>query len=170
MPAEDANTFSRAKETEQTLVSWSTKTRPFKRRSKEFYIKLVSIASLIGIVLFIIEGIMPVLLLVSIIFLFYVLSTVEPEDVNCEITNLGIKIDGKRQEWSTLGRYWFVNRMGSELLVIETNSITGRLELMINPEIKDKLKSSLSKFLDHEEVPASSVDRASNWLDRKISS
>src|SRR3989344_1449467 len=53
--------------------------RPFKTRSREFYVTLFAITGLVGLILFIAEGAMPVVLLIAIVFLFYILSTVAPE-------------------------------------------------------------------------------------------
>src|SRR5437870_723160 len=87
---------------EQDLVVWSAPARPFKRWDRQFYIKLISIVALVGAVLFLIEGFMPVILLVSLVFLFYVIFTTEPEIIQYKITNLGIRIGDTLTEWSSL--------------------------------------------------------------------
>ena len=68
-------------ELEKVLFSWKAPMRPFKARDREFWITTIVIAVIFGFILFLIEGVMPVILIVSIIFLYYVLSTVKPEEI-----------------------------------------------------------------------------------------
>lgn len=153
---------------EKTLVEWSTPERPFKKRGREFYVTLISIVALFAAILFIIEGIMPVIFLVSLLFLFYVLSTVPPRMVDCRITNKGILFATKFTEWSGFGRFWFTNRWGTDLLVLETHSIPGRLEIVVNESLKPTILEALNKYLTHEEIPASSIDKLISWASKKL--
>jgi hypothetical protein len=144
---------------EKTFLKWVAPSRPFKRRNRDFYITVVTIASLFGLVVFLIEGVMPILLLISLIFLFYVMSTIQPDDVEYQITNLGILIDGKRSSWETMNRFWFTKRLGSELMVVETVNLPGRLEIMIKPELKGDILKTMSDYLTHEQVSPSLIDK-----------
>ena len=60
-------------EPEKDLFAWRAPARPFKRRNKEFWTRIMVIAAIFGLILFLIEGAMPVILIISIIFLYYVL-------------------------------------------------------------------------------------------------
>jgi 4-amino-4-deoxy-L-arabinose transferase-like glycosyltransferase len=151
---------------EKSLISWSAPSRPFKRRSKDFYTTVIVMAALFGLVLFLVEGLMPILLLISLVFLFYVMSTIEPENIDYEITNLGIKIAGKRTDWKAMGRFWYAKRFGSELLVIETTNLVGRMEIMVKPEVKEQVTKIISQHLLHEQVPPSSLDKLASWSSR----
>lgn len=153
---------------EKTLFSWSAPSRPFKPRSRDFYVKVVSMAILFGVVLFIIDGIMPVLLIVALLFLFYVLSTVKPEDIEYKLTNRGIYIADRRTDWDTLGRFWFVSRMGADLLAIEASNITGRLEIMVPDSDRDKVEEIIGKYLVHEQVPPTFFDKAARWASDRL--
>jgi len=144
---------------EKILLTWQASSRPFKRRSKDFYVTLVTMASVVGLVIFLVEGFMPILLLISLLFLFYVLSTVEPETIEYQITSLGIRIADKTTEWEMMKQFWFTKRFGCELLVIEIFRIPGRIELVIGEGKKTEIKKELEKRLVHQEVPASSLDR-----------
>jgi len=153
---------------EEVLVSWVAPSRPFKKRSRDFYITMISVGTLIGVVLLLIEGIMPVLLLIGIGFLGYVLFNVKPDDIEYQVTNYGIKIAGQRIEWDILGRFWFTNRLGNELLIIEAGNIAGRLELVVTPEAKTQLEKVLSDFLIHEEIPPAFFDKAASWASKRL--
>src|SRR6476660_4288551 len=112
---------------EKELFSWKGPSRPFKRRDREFWVTVGAIAFIGGLILFLIEGVMPVVLIISVIFLFYVLSTVPPETIEYSITNMGVKIADRRTDWDNLTRYWFTKRFDSDLLVFEMVSLPGRL-------------------------------------------
>lgn len=119
-------------------------------------------SALIGVVLFLIEGLMVILLMVSILFLFYVMSTIEPDKIEYEITNFGIKFGNIETPWEMLGRFWFTHRLGSKVLVVETDAITGRTEMIINEGDQEKIKNVLSKYLRYEEIPPSTMDKMVN--------
>lgn len=155
-------------DSEQEIISWIAPARPFKRRNREFWVTVIAIAAVVGLVLFLVEGFMPVLLVVSVVFLFYVLSTVEPEKIEYQITTKGIKVAGKRTDWDTMNRFWFTRRFDSDLLVIETFVLPGRLEVVLDGSKREAVKEALSKYLTHEEIPASGLDRAANWFSKKL--
>ncbi|HKC04569.1 MAG TPA: hypothetical protein VKC54_01745 [Patescibacteria group bacterium] len=156
------------REPERDIVTWTAVSRPFRRRDRQFYVTTFAIAGIVSLVLFLAEGIMPVLLIVSLVFLYYVLSTVEPEKIEYKITNKGIKFAGKRTEWQFLNRFWFSERFGSQLLVIETFQIPGRIEIVINPEIKESLKKEISAYIPFEEAAATNYDKVTNWFTSKL--
>ncbi len=96
------------------------------------------------------------------------MSTVEPENIEYKITNKGIKIAGRLNDWNMMGRFWFTKRLDNELLVIETRTLPGRMELVVTSEVKDQIKKELSEYLTHEEIPASGIDKAANWFSNKV--
>ena len=157
-----------AREPEKDLFVWRGPSRPFKTRTKEFYVTLFAIVGLVGLVLFIAEGAMPVVLLIAIVFLFYVLSTVVPEEVEYKITNQGIKVAGVRTNWEGMGRFWFTRRLDSDVLVVETFVIPGRLELVIKGEDTEVIRKNLSSYLSEEEVKPSGLEKATNWFSSKL--
>ncbi len=157
------------REPERDIVVWTAPGRPFKRRNNQFYVTVFAIAGIIGLVLFFAEGIMPVLLIIALMFLYYVLSTVEPEKVEYKVTNKGIKIADKLTEWQFLNRFWFSERFGTDLVVIETFQIPGTMEIVINPEIKESLKKEISAYIPYEaKAPSSNYDKVTNWFTSKL--
>jgi len=156
------------REPERDLVTWIAPARPFKRRDRQFYVTTFAIAGIVSLVLFLAEGVMPVILIISLVFLYYVLSTVKPEDIEYKATTKGIKIVGRLIPWQNLTRFWFSKRFDNNLLVVETPAIPGRIEMVIKPEIKDELKKKISVFIPYEEVPASGLDRVTNWVATKL--
>lgn len=165
-----ADSRPRPPEPEKELFTWKAPARPFKRRDRKFWTTVIAIATLFGVILFLVEGAMPVILIISIIFLYYVLSTVEPEVINYSITTWGVKVEDKRTEWDLITRYWFVEKLGSDVLVFETMVLPGRLELVVNKKDKEEIKKVLNKYVLYEEAPPSNLDKAANWFSKKLPS
>lgn len=168
MDSANQNESTLKPEMEKDLIIWIAPARPFKRRDKQFYVTTISIAGMVCLILFLAEGAMPVILIISLIFLYYVMSTVEPTDIEYKITNKGIKIGGNRTEWQSLGRFWFSKRFDSELLVFETRTVPNRMELVIKPEIKSEIENILKDYLVEEEISPSNLDRAVAWFSKKL--
>lgn len=156
------------KEVEKDLFTWTAAARPFKRRGREFFITVLAMAGVVGLVLFIIEGALPLILLVSLLFLFYVMSTVEPPNIEYKITNYGVKVADRRTDWTAMKRFWFTKRLDSELLVIETFGLPGRLEIVIKPELKENIKKTISDYIPFEEKSPSYVDKATTWVSGRM--
>lgn len=172
-PASDQNTQSQATSTAQSvpekeIFSWKSPARPFKKRPREFWVRTVVIAGVLGTILFIVEGAMPVVLLIAVLFLFYILSTVEPETIQYKVTSYGLRVMDRLNGWNQFTRFWFTKRMDTEMVVFETFSIPGRLELVINTNEKEKLKASLIKFIPEEEAPPTRFDKTSEWISKKF--
>ncbi len=153
---------------EKDLIVWVAPSRPFKRRDKQFYVTTISIAGMVCLILFLAEGAMPVILIISLIFLYYVMSTVPPEDIEYKITNKGIKVAGRLTEWQFFGRFWFGRRFDSELLILETKAIPNRMELVVKSEIKSEIEKNLKDYLVNEEITPSNLDKAIDWFSKKL--
>ena len=165
---EDAVTQNQKPQVEKDLVTWVAPARPFKRRDKQFYLTTISIAGIVCLILFLAEGAMPVILIISLIFLYYVLSTVPPEEIQYKITDRGVKVGNNRTDWSLLGRFWFGKRHDAELLILETATIPNRMELVIKPEIKEEIRKILKDYLVEEEISPSNLDKAIDWFSKKL--
>ena len=161
---QNSSTLKPAKE----LASWQAPERPFKRRNREFYITIVTMAAVVGLVLFLIDGWAPVILIISIVFLFYVMSTIEPGIVIYKITTNGVMVEGKLTEWANLTRFWFTHRFDSDLLVFQTLVFPGRMEFVIPLASIPAAKKALSKYLIFEEIPASTLDQLSSWFSKRL--
>jgi hypothetical protein len=155
-------------ELEKDLVKWIAPSRPFKRRDRQFYVTTISIAGMVCLILFLAEGAMPVILIISLIFLYYVMSTVPPEDIEYKITNKGIKVGGRLTEWENLGRFWFGKRFDSDLLIFETKTIPNRMELVFKSELKVEAEKTLKEYLVEEEISPSNLDKAIDWFSKKL--
>ena len=150
------------------IYEWIAPSRPFKRRDREFYVTLITISTVVGLIIFFTEGWMPVILLISLIFLFYVMNTIQPDNIKYQITNSGIKVAGRLTEWRLITRFWFTKRTNSELVVFELKSLPGRLELVITPDDKEKIKEAAAKFVIEEEASPSFLDKTTDLIAKKL--
>src|SRR3989344_3628339 len=166
MAALEENEQKRVKE--KVLITWNALSRPFKKYSKEFYVTIISAGALFGLILFMIDCILPVFLLVAVFFLFYVLNNTQPEMLTYEITNFGIKVSGSLTPWSRFGRFWFIKRFDSELLVVEVANIAGRMEIVIDKPKSAEIKKVLEEYLVFEESSPSAFDKAADWVGNKV--
>ncbi len=153
---------------EKNLFAWKAPARSYKKKGRDFWVRLMVVVSIFAFILFLIEGVMPVILLVSLLFLFYVLSTVEPERIDYTITNRGIKMAGKRTDFQIFNRFWFAKRLNNDLLVFETTQLPGRLELVVHLKDKEKIRKTLSEYLTEEVASPSNLDRVAGWVSKKF--
>jgi hypothetical protein len=156
------------REPERDIVVWTAPARPFKRHDRKFYVTTFAMAGIVSLVIFLAEGIMPVILIISLVFLYYVLSTVRPEDVEYKVTTKGVKIAESLTPWQNITRFWFVTRLPDEIMVVETVSIPGRIEIVINQGIKSALRREMSAYVSYEEATPSTVDKVTDWFSRKL--
>ncbi|MBI2007354.1 MAG: hypothetical protein HYS83_01485 [Candidatus Blackburnbacteria bacterium] len=153
---------------ERTLFSWKAPSRPFKKRDKEFFTTVGALAFLIGLILFFVEGILPVAVVIALVFLIYVLSTVQPEEVEHSITNKGVVFAGKKYRWDELVRFWFTKRFGSDLLILESVHVPNRVEMVISDADKEKIKDAVEDYLIFEEAAPNFLDKAAGWLSKRV--
>jgi len=156
------------REPERDLVVWTAPARPFKRRSRQFYVTTFAIAGIVSLVLFLAEGIMPVILIISLVFLYYVLSTVQPENIEYKVTTKGIRIANKLTEWQVLNSFWFSKSFDNDLMIIGTSMIPGRTEIVISQGVEEEIKREVSAYIPYEEIPVGALDRATSWFAGKM--
>lgn len=147
---------------------WTAPVRPFKKRNKEFFTTVLAVAFLTAVIFFVIGSWLPVIVIASLVFLVYVLSTIAPEAVEHKITSRGLSFAGKTYFWNELTRFWLTSRFGSELLVVETYRLPGRLEFVINQEDKEKIHQILQDKLPYEVASPTFLDKAASWLSRRV--
>lgn len=153
---------------EELLFHWVSPARPFKKRNREFFTTIAALGFLIGLILFFIDGVLPVAVVLALVFLVYVLASVEPEQVEHRITNKGVVFAGKRYAWDELGRFWFTQRFGNDLLIVEIFKLPGRLEIVVAPQDMLEIRKHLEPRLEFEKVAPDFVDKAAGWISKKV--
>jgi hypothetical protein len=153
---------------QEVLLAWSSPSRLFKRRDKEYFTNVGAIVFLLVIILVFAREFLLIAAVVSIVFLIYVLSTVPPEEVTHRITNLGIESAGHYYRWEELGEFWFEEQWGQTTLVLRP--VLGmRIIVLLGVQDKAHVRELIAKYIPFRENPEKSwVDNASSWLSKKI--
>jgi len=150
---------------EKTVFEWEAAERAFKSRDKDFWITAISILVIVGIILFLIGEATLIVALCSVLFLYYVLSTVPPEKVKYKITNRGMYFGELKYSWEDLDRFWFKNSLDSEMMFMETKlRFPRQISFVINPADKDQLLDIMKRKLPLIENPPSSMDKTIKWF------
>jgi len=168
MPAEK-NQKQPETRTLKTLLEWEAATRPFKKRSKEFFSTVLTIAALIVIILAFLKEWFAILAVVAFVFLVFITGKIPPENVGHKITTRGIVTGGKEYRWEQLGRFWFEEKNGQKILYVENFGFPRVLMMLLGETDKAKVKAILSDYLPEEAPEKTWIDKASQWLTTKIS-
>jgi hypothetical protein len=154
----------------KTLFEWQSDSRPFKRRDSRFFVNWGLIILMLGVILIFVSEFLLIGVLLALLFVAYVLGTVEPEKMDHKITNQGITTGGRSYLWGELTDVWYSDKHGSLLLNIGTKlRFPGRL-LMIVPFIdRDKVKEIVVEYIPFREVPPVTwMDQATEWVMAKL--
>jgi len=153
---------------EEVYLSWTSPSRLFKHRDKDFFTNIAAIVFLLTVILVFAREYLLILALLSIAFLVYVLSTVPPEEVKHRITNLGIESVGHFYRWEELVEFWFEEQWGQTMLVLRPILGT-RIIILLTGQDRAKVRELVAKNIPFREQPEKSwVDNAAHWLTEKI--
>ncbi len=153
---------------EETVLEWTAPNRPFKKRDRQFYTTITAIVFLISLILFFAGQFILIAVVISVAFLSYVSSSVPPQQVKNKITTWGIRIEDQIFFWDELGRYWFEERYGQKMILIETIRFPNRITLMLATQKKDDVEQLLSEVLIQQKPLPTGVDKAAQWLQEKL--
>ena len=164
----DTETTPDKKIQQEVLLAWSSPSRLFKKRDKEYFTNIGAIVFLLVVILVFAREFLLIAAVVSIVFLVYVLSTVPPEEVTHRITNLGVESAGHYYRWEELSEFWFEEQWGQDLLVLRP-IIGMRIIILLGVQDKVLVRILIAQYIPFREKPEKSwVDNASSWLSKKI--
>jgi hypothetical protein len=160
---------------EQLLLQWVADSRVSIRRSREYYSSLAVIVLLISLILFFAGQILLIFVLLSFLFISYVLATVKAEQVRIQVTSYGIRYNGKLYYWYQLGRFWIRKNRGVEEVHVEAPVFMGSELILLGANAQsedqvtvDDVSEMLSRFLVYEEPLPSQIDNWVQWLEEKF--
>lgn len=152
----------------EVLLSWSSPSRLFKKRDKEYFTNIGAIVFLLIVILIFAREFLLIAAVVSIVFLIYVLSTVPPEEVEHHITNLGIESAGHYYRWDTLAEFWFEEQWGQVMLIVKPMMGT-RIIILLGTQDRGKVRELIAAHIPFREKPEKTwVDNAATWLSKKV--
>lgn len=152
------------------LLEWISPSRPHRKRDKDFYTTVSTIAVLICIILFFLQEILVMFVVVAFVFLVFVLSMVPPEQIEHRIYNTGIQTGIHFHPWEDLMTYRFESRWGYEMLYVQTRQrFPGALYLLLGAMTKDKIENAIgTAIVKRDDIDNTWMDSAAEWLSKKV--
>lgn len=154
----------------RTLLAWKAPGRPFKERSREYFINALLIMVAVEIILFFFSQYLLMLLVLSLVFLAFALASVPPRVFDYRISTQGIRIENHFFIWEELYDFYFFKVHGKENLYITTKSFfPGELTLTLGDIPVDQVKNLLLHYLPFREyVEPSFIEKAGDWLEHNF--
>lgn len=153
----------------KVLYSWKAPTRPFKKRDREFWTTVIAIVFLVALILFFVKEWFLIAAVISLTFVYYVLSTVKPEEIDCVLNNKGVFYVGQLYPWEGFFRFWFSSQYDQKMVNLDMRGgLVSRLSLMVGEGDEAKIKETLSKYLTEETPNPTLIDNAGKWLQEKV--
>lgn len=153
---------------DKTLLTWTAPGRPFRTRDRSYFINILILMLIIEVILFLFSQYMLMLVVVSLVFVNYALSTVAPHDFKYKISTQGFRVQDHFYIWEELYDFYFKKQQGQEVLILRTKAFfPGELLITLGQMHKDHLKNVLLPYLPFREfVPPSSMEKAGDWLSK----
>lgn len=160
-------------EDDDVLMNWKSEAMIFGEKSRDFYSTVLVFGLLIGVILFFIEGPMPVLLTASVVFFIFVSGKNNLGEIEHTITTKGIKSGDSFYEWTSIKSYWVENRHGRDVFRLLLTSLwPGQISLVIPKVDEEKMRIRLKAILDEHTkmvVPEETgTDRFLKWISSKL--
>jgi len=152
--------------TVDTLLEWTAPGRPFRKRGKQYYLTSLLIVILVEIILFLFSQYMLMLVVLSLLFVAFSLSSVPPHDFKYRVSTEGITIEDHFFLWQELYDFYFKKREGVDVVHIRTHSyIPGELTLTLGITDREHIKSILLPYLPYREVTRQTfMEKSGDWL------
>jgi hypothetical protein len=156
--------------TENSPLEWSAPGRPFKKRSKQFYLTALLIMLLVEVILFLFSQYLLMIVVVSLVFVAFVLATVPPKNFNYRISNEGVMIEDGFFIWRELYDFYFKDRDGVKTLHLGTHAfLPGELIVTLGNMDEEKIKNALLPYLPYREyVKPTFVEKSADWLTKNF--
>jgi hypothetical protein len=154
----------------KTLLSWTAPGRPFRKRSKQFYLTVMLIALLIEVILFLFSQYLFMFVVLSVVFVGFALSSVPPKNFHYKISTEGVMIEDHFYLWQELYDFYFRKLEGEDTLHIRTQAfLPGELIFTLGGIHREQVKQSVLPFLPYREyVKPNFSERSGEWLVRNF--
>lgn len=154
----------------QILFSWKSPSHPYKKRGKLFYQTVASFTFLLVVIVFFLHEFLLIGVILSVAFVTYAVYSVPPIEIEHKITPLGFENAGRLFRWMELASFWFEDKLGDEVLVIQTHlPFFSQVRAVIDKNDKANIKQIVGKYLLFVENPTKSfVDKLSDFIQKSI--
>ena len=146
----------------RTLLSWEAPSRPFRKKDRSYYTTLAIIVILLVLILLLAKEFLLIATILSLAFVAYVLAFVPPHHIQYRISTQGITINEDFYFWHFLDAFWFKEKDGHKILIIQTRfRFPAQLMLvLLDKKEEEKVKKIVARFLPFVEVPYKS------WMEK----
>lgn len=153
-----------------TLLSWRAPGRPYKKRSKQYYLNAAIILMAIEICVFFFHDYVVMTVIAALALLAFALAAVPPHLFFYKISTEGILIEDRYYIWDELYDFYFMPQLGQDTLRIRTHSYyPGELTLVLGDVPVEQVKSVMLSYLPYREyVKPTFMDKASIWLEKNV--
>ncbi|MCX6732066.1 MAG: hypothetical protein NTV98_00825 [Candidatus Roizmanbacteria bacterium] len=151
----------------QLLFSWKAPLRAYKRRSNSILRFYVALALLLSLIVFFFGDKVLLVPILTLLFLFYVLTITPPPEIENIITVFGIETAGVTLRWEFLSHFYYTKKFHFDVLTLVSNAPYYYHAYLIVPdeEIKKSISTILSKHVMYVEKPQRSfTDKVVDWL------
>jgi len=153
---------------EEELFEWTSPERPYKKHNRQFFTTIFMIALFLSLIFFFAGQLLTIAVVLAVAFLIYVLFTIPPGEVTHKLTTYGIKVEKNMYYWEEMGRFWFTDKYGQELVNIEIGRFPFHLSLLLGDIPKDTMRRILREVLLEEKPEATPYEKMASWLHKKI--
>ena len=153
-----------------TFIEWVAPGRPFKKRTKQYYLTALLLMLLVEIILFLFSQYLLMLVVFSLVFVSFSLAAIPPKDFHYRISSEGIMIEDRFFLWQELYDFYFRTVDGVDTLHIRTEAyIPGELVITLGDTGEDEVKKAILPFLPFREyVKPTFVEKSADWLSRNF--
>ena len=150
----------------KTLLAWTAPGRPFRKRTRQYYLTSLLITLLVEIILFLFSQYLLMVVVASLVFVAFALATIPPSPFHYKISTEGITIEDHFFLWQELYDFYFRKREGIEVLHVRTHSfLPGELTITLGDVDREHIKSVLLSYLPFREVIKSTfMEKSADWL------
>ncbi len=154
----------------KTLLSWTAPGRPFRKRTKQYYLTSLLIMLFVEVILFLFSQYMLMLVVLSLVFVAFALATVPPRDFHYRISTEGVMVEDHFYLWQELYDFYFKKRNGIDVLHIRTHAfIPGELTITLGNVSEEHVKSVLLPYLPYREyIKPTFMDKSADWLSKNF--
>jgi hypothetical protein len=150
----------------RTLLSWSGPGRPYKKRSRQFFMTVILLAFLLEVIAFLFGQYPLMLVILCLVFLSFSFVLVPPKNFHYRISSEGITIEDHFYLWQELYDFYFKKREGVDILHIGTHALLpGELVIPLGDITREHVRSILLPYLPYREVIRSNfMEKSGSWL------
>lgn len=153
---------------EKPLLEFEAYERPHKVWTREFYSSVIVIAFLVSVILYFIEGLMPVVVIWTLVFMLWAMAKTEPRKIKTALTTFGLKSSNKTYRYEEMDSYWLETRLGSRLLRINLSMVPWHIVTVIDPDKEVEIRKIVGERVLYQEPAVTWLDKAMKWVNEKM--